>query len=69
MPRKYYSIKIRVTYLARRADIRYRKDNILADITFYGLIINIKRVKHIRILCNPQVLLVIVQLLEAGAGD
>ena len=56
-------------YLARGADIRYKKDDILANITFYSLIVNIERVKYIYILYNPQVLLVIVQLLKVGVSN
>jgi len=69
MPRKCYSVKIGVAYLAWGADIRYRKDNILVNITSYSLIINVKRVKYTRILYNSQVLLVIAQPLKAGASD
>ena len=69
MPRKCHGVKIGIIYLAQGADIKCGKDNILANIAFYSLIVNIKRVKHACILCNPQVLLVIVQPLEAGAGD
>ena len=66
---KCYSVKIYIIYLAWGADIKYKKDNILADITSYSLIVNIKRVKYAYILYNPQVLLVIAQTLEVGAGD
>ena len=56
-------------YLARGADIRCGKDDILANITSYGLIVNIKHVKHVCILYNPQVLLVIAQSLKVGASN
>ena len=39
------------------------------NITSYGLIVNVERVKHTYILYNPQVLLVIAQPLKAGASD
>jgi hypothetical protein len=59
IPRKCYSVKIGIIYLAWGANIKYGKDNILADIASYSLIINIEHIKYARILYNPQVLLVI----------
>jgi len=52
MPRKCYSVKIGVMYLAWGANIRCRKENILANIASYSLIVNVERVKYTRILYN-----------------
>ena len=56
---KYYSVKIGIIYLAWGTNIRYKKDDILANITSYSLIVNIKYIKYICILYDLQVLLII----------
>ena len=60
IPHKCYGVKIYIMHLVQRADIKCRKNDILVDITSYGLIINIKCVKHAYILYNLQVFLVII---------